>query len=301
MVVAFEAGDLDGTEQAKAARLVEECPACADLLADLAAIRLATAALPAAPRTRDFRLTEADARRLSPTPWRSFLRWLAAPGSSVRPLAGGLATLGIVGALLTASPTLPERGERRCAAGRPVHWWRRARPGAGQGRRRNHRPGPEPPTRCRRLGGRDGRPDHRPGSSPGAVWHEQHSKPRRVRGRPVRACQRPGTRSRHGQHGQRRTCGRGFREPAGPRSPAVPRAGRGRSGSNRPLRALARAPRRRGLAPRGPDPRAPGRGPLIIPGAVLDPVPPPHDRAPAGSMTSGRSGGTGRRDGLKHR
>lgn len=104
LIVAFDAGDLAGRERDSAATLAGTCPGCASLLADLALLRAATAALPARPRTRDYRLTDADAARLRPTTWESLLRWLAAPRSTVRPLAGGLAALGIAGLLLTTTP-----------------------------------------------------------------------------------------------------------------------------------------------------------------------------------------------------
>jgi hypothetical protein len=104
LIVAFDAGDLAGRERDAAARLATACPGCASLLADLALLRVATAALPARPRTRDYRLTDVDAARLRPSAWRSLLSWLAAPRSTVRPLAGGLAALGIAGLLLTATP-----------------------------------------------------------------------------------------------------------------------------------------------------------------------------------------------------
>jgi hypothetical protein len=104
LIVAFDAGDLAGREGDVAATLASTCPGCASLAADLALLRAATAALPARPRTRDYRLTGADAARLRPSAWRGLLRWLAAPRSTVRPLAGGLAALGIVGLLLTATP-----------------------------------------------------------------------------------------------------------------------------------------------------------------------------------------------------
>ena len=106
LIVAFDAGDLAGHERDAAATLASTCPGCASLLADLALLRAATAALPARPRMRDFRLTDADAARLRPSAWKSLVRWLAAPRSTVRPLAGGLAALGIAGLLLTTTPGL---------------------------------------------------------------------------------------------------------------------------------------------------------------------------------------------------
>ena len=102
LIVALDAGDLGGPDLDRARALSASCAGCAALLVDLAAIRGALPALPVPPRRRDYRLTDEDAARLRPTGWRRVLGWLAAPGSTVRPLATGLATLGVVGLLLTA-------------------------------------------------------------------------------------------------------------------------------------------------------------------------------------------------------
>ena len=104
LIVALDAGDLAGRERDDAATLASTCAGCASLREDLIVLRAATAALMVTPRTRDFRLTEADAARLRPSTWTSLVRWLAAPRSTVRPLAGGLTALGIAGLLLTATP-----------------------------------------------------------------------------------------------------------------------------------------------------------------------------------------------------
>lgn len=101
-IVALDAGDLAGPEQRRAEALLAACAGCAALRDDLAAIRGAMTSLPVPARRRDFRLTEADAARLRPSGWRRLAGWLAAPGSTVRPLATGLATLGVAGLLLTA-------------------------------------------------------------------------------------------------------------------------------------------------------------------------------------------------------
>ncbi len=85
---------------------VAECPACAELLADLRSIASATVLLPRPQRTRDFRLTEADAARLRPAGWRGLLARLGSPGFAfVQPLAGGLAALGIAGLILASLPS----------------------------------------------------------------------------------------------------------------------------------------------------------------------------------------------------
>lgn len=102
LIVALNAGDLAGAELLAAESLAASCTGCAALVFDLAAIRGAMTALPVPPRRRDYRLTAEDAARLRPSGWRRLLEWLAAPGSTVRPLATGLATLGVVGLLLTS-------------------------------------------------------------------------------------------------------------------------------------------------------------------------------------------------------
>lgn len=102
LIVALDAGDLVGLELTAAESLVASCRGCADLADDLLAIRGAMTALPVPPRRRDYRLTAEDAARLRPSGWRRVIEWLAAPGSTVRPLATGLATLGLVGLLLTS-------------------------------------------------------------------------------------------------------------------------------------------------------------------------------------------------------
>lgn len=105
LVARLAADDLAGREADAARALVMECPACTELLVDLRAIATATAALQPTRRSRDFRLTQADAARLRPAGWRQLLHRFGEPGLSfTRPLAMGLTTLGIAGLLLTALP-----------------------------------------------------------------------------------------------------------------------------------------------------------------------------------------------------
>lgn len=106
LIARLAVDDLDPRDAATARALVAECPACAELLSDLGLIASATAALPAPSRTRDFRLTEADAIRLRPGGWRGFVARFGTPSLAfTRPLAAGLATLGIVGLILASIPT----------------------------------------------------------------------------------------------------------------------------------------------------------------------------------------------------
>ena len=153
LVVALDAGDLAGADRDRALALAAACAGCASLLGDLAAIRAATAALPAPARRRDYRLTDADAARLRPSPWRRLVHWLGAPQSTVRPFAGALATLGIAGLLLGATPGSSARRPRRPPRPRRRSWprtWparRAARPteARASASRPAPRAGPQPP------------------------------------------------------------------------------------------------------------------------------------------------------------
>jgi hypothetical protein len=107
LIARLAAADLASTDRdaAQAQALLTDCPDCAELYADLQAIASATAALAAPRRTRDFRLTDADAARLRPSGWRGALARLGSPSFAfTRPLAAGLATLGIAGLLLASLP-----------------------------------------------------------------------------------------------------------------------------------------------------------------------------------------------------
>ncbi len=94
-----------GIERDEAEELIATCHACAVLHQDLLALSLATHALPALSRPRDFTLSAADASRLRPAGWRS---WISGFGSSrdalSRPLAMGLTTLGLAGLLVATIP-----------------------------------------------------------------------------------------------------------------------------------------------------------------------------------------------------
>ena len=106
LVAQLAADDLAGPERAAAERLVALCDACAGLFADIRAIATATAALPVPARTRDFRLTPADAARLR-SPWRRWAGSFAKPRFAfVQPLGAALAMLGLAGLLIGVLPTL---------------------------------------------------------------------------------------------------------------------------------------------------------------------------------------------------
>ena len=105
LVAALAADDLEPIFRVDAEALVASCHDCAELLADLRSIAVATAALPMVPRTRDFRISAADAARLRPRGWRALVDALGGVRASFsRPLATGLTTLGIVGLLVSTVP-----------------------------------------------------------------------------------------------------------------------------------------------------------------------------------------------------
>jgi hypothetical protein len=105
LVAALAADDLEGQARTDAHELVAACSDCAELLADLRAIAAATSALPPLPRSIDFRLSPEAADRLGARGWRGFLVRLADTRFGVsRPLAVGLTTLGLVGAIAGSIP-----------------------------------------------------------------------------------------------------------------------------------------------------------------------------------------------------
>jgi hypothetical protein len=107
LVAAHAAGDVNVAERSTAEALLAACPDCRELAVDLRAIAVATAALPAPARTRDFTLRPRDAARLRPRGWRRLAAALG-PGrlELTRPLAPVLMTLGVVGLLVSGLPLL---------------------------------------------------------------------------------------------------------------------------------------------------------------------------------------------------
>jgi hypothetical protein len=108
LISALAAGDVPEDERAAAEALVATCPECGSLATDLRAISRAVASdLPRPLRRRDFRLTEADARRLrGGSGFRGVLARLASPGFALlQPLGGVAAALGI--ALVVATAGFP--------------------------------------------------------------------------------------------------------------------------------------------------------------------------------------------------
>jgi hypothetical protein len=120
LIAQLAADDLAGTERAAAERLVARCERCRELHTDLTTILAATADLPAPRRTRDFRLTEADAARLR-SPWRRWFGPLAKPRFAfVQPIGAALATLGLAGLLVGILPNLAVTSSAPAAAPAPV-------------------------------------------------------------------------------------------------------------------------------------------------------------------------------------
>jgi hypothetical protein len=116
-IAALAAGDLSGAERDRAEALVAACSSCRSLYADLLVLADATRmSPPAVPwRPRDFTLSERDAARLSSRS-RRVIDWLAGPrGAMTRPLAAGLATLGVA-VIVLSSASLPFAS----TAGRPA-------------------------------------------------------------------------------------------------------------------------------------------------------------------------------------
>ncbi len=106
LIARLAAEDLLEPEAREARVLVASCPACAELETDLRSIMAATATLPTPRRTRDFRLTDADAARLRRTGWRRLVGRFGDPRLAfTRPLATGLVTLGIAGLVFAAAPS----------------------------------------------------------------------------------------------------------------------------------------------------------------------------------------------------
>jgi hypothetical protein len=107
LVVSLASGDLATADRdrATAQSLIETCADCARLHEDVLALAAATKAMPAAVRTRDFRITPEQAARLQSGGWR---RFFTAPGSLFsRQLGVGLTTLGIAGILISSIGALP--------------------------------------------------------------------------------------------------------------------------------------------------------------------------------------------------
>jgi hypothetical protein len=104
LVAAWVSGDTEPEDAARAADLTARCDVCRELATDLRGLRSAIRALPPPTRTRDFRLTPADAERVRSRPgWLGRLRSIRG-ATFTRPLAGAMTALGLAGLLLTTVP-----------------------------------------------------------------------------------------------------------------------------------------------------------------------------------------------------
>ena len=98
---------LPAADRTAAEALVASCRQCADLHADILALRTATLAMPTPSRPRDYTLTADDAARLRSRGWRRLVSAFGtARDSFSRPLAVGLTTLGIAGLLVASLPSI---------------------------------------------------------------------------------------------------------------------------------------------------------------------------------------------------
>jgi hypothetical protein len=123
LIATAVAADAPERDRALAAALIERCPDCATLHADLVAIAAAMPTLPSPVRHRDFQLTDADAARLRPGGLRGVLRTLSGPRFAfAAPLGAAMAALGIVAVLAgpVTAPTAGQGGDAPQAAEREV-------------------------------------------------------------------------------------------------------------------------------------------------------------------------------------
>lgn len=108
MVARFAAGDAYPEEVDRARALVESCADCALLADDIRLIAACTAELPPVNRTRDFRLTGADAERLRGSWLERFMRGVAVPRRPMlQPLGGAILAIGLALVVVVAIPGIP--------------------------------------------------------------------------------------------------------------------------------------------------------------------------------------------------
>lgn len=109
LIARASADELTGSDRTRAEDLMASCRECAALIADLRAIADSTKSLgasfdgPIEPAARDFRLTSEDATRLGRRSTLGLAR-MGVSGSWTRRMGGALATLGLVGLLVSAVP-----------------------------------------------------------------------------------------------------------------------------------------------------------------------------------------------------
>jgi anti-sigma factor RsiW len=111
LVASLADHSLPASERSAAEALVAACSQCADLHADLLALRAATRGMPTPARPNDYSLTPRDAVRLQSGGWRRFVAILGSSRDALsRPLAVGLTTLGLAGLLVANIPSFSMGG-----------------------------------------------------------------------------------------------------------------------------------------------------------------------------------------------
>lgn len=118
VVARYTAGEAISAEAEEGRRLVEQCADCARLADDLRLLRTSVARLPTPARTRNFRLTQAQADSLRGSAFDRFLRRLAAPRlAMLRPVAGVALAMGLTVAVVGAGFQLPTAGSAAAPPG----------------------------------------------------------------------------------------------------------------------------------------------------------------------------------------
>ena len=107
LVARFAVGDAAFGQDHEAADLVRRCSECAGLAADIKAISSSIGKLPAAPRSRDFRLTAEQAADLRGSRFERWLRGITGSGwATVRPVAAVALSIGMVMSVVGVLPNL---------------------------------------------------------------------------------------------------------------------------------------------------------------------------------------------------
>jgi hypothetical protein len=156
--------DLDPLDRVAADALLEACPGCRTLAAELGALRFAASELPAARRPRDFRLTQAQADRLRGGALQRFLAPLGGPAFGfLQPLAGAAIAIGLGLLVVTSIPL--GLGGSAASAPQPEAQYGRTDTSAGEGSTSGSPAGLGSP----RLGPVAGQPGASPSSETGSA------------------------------------------------------------------------------------------------------------------------------------
>jgi hypothetical protein len=111
------------SERDDARQLIESCPDCAALAADIRMLAGATSQLPAPKRTRDFTITPQQADKLRGSGLSRWLRGFSTPGwGALRPVAGAALSIGIVMVVVGAAlpHSAPSSGDSAGRGGTPA-------------------------------------------------------------------------------------------------------------------------------------------------------------------------------------